>query len=160
MKMLNILLASLALLLGCTNLGNEITQYIAIKDGKKLTPLAKITYKVFPEKQEVIYWFEVPGETRSSLYNLRHCKISDSNNWEGEQEYSSIPLGTRIEYVNGKFNDPIIGNNIGWWDWHFNSDPKPSALASIGGGLIIGLAILGLLFSIKEKLGKNKDNGS
>lgn len=137
---------------GCSFFNNEITQYIVLKNGAKLQPVAKVVYKVFVDRQEVVYWVEVPGERRSQLYKLRGCIVVDKNNWEGEPEYySSVPWTTRVEFVNGKF---INSDNASWWTWHFKTDPKPSNLALIVGSVMGILMIIGIIMGVYDKVQK------
>lgn len=157
MNAVRILCWSLLLLMGCANIGNEITQYIVIKKGQTYTPLARITYKIFPERQEVIYWVEVPGEKRSSLYKLKHCKIVDSSNWEGEREDDFVPFATKVEYVNAEFNKPIFGNNVDWFNWHFNTEPKPSGWAFFYYSIIGLVCFWGFILYLKENAKQIKE---
>jgi hypothetical protein len=127
---------------------NENTQYVAVKKGKgqKLEPLAKIVYKVSIDRQQVIYWVEVPNQDRSQLYKLKNCIVANSDNWEGEID---DPLWVRVEVVNGKFRSPG-GNvvNVTWWTWHFETDPSPSYLKSVATYGIVGLHVIGLIIGI------------
>ena len=128
--------------------GNEISQYIAIKDGNKLQPYAKVIYKVSVEKQEVVYWIEFPGKDRSQPYKLKKCIVADLNNWEGDSDYILL-WKMRVEVVNGNFSSPGVGLvNLGWFSWHFRTDPSPSFLSTIlrylGYGLLF-FAILGVI---------------
>jgi hypothetical protein len=74
------------------NLDNEVTQYIALKEeGKKLRPVAKVVYRIFIDRQEIVYWIETPGQGRSELFKLKKCIIFDKNNWEGESDFLGWP---------------------------------------------------------------------
>ncbi len=153
--MKNILLYFICLLsLGLTNCSisdDEVTQYIAFKEGdKKFTPIAKITYKVFVDRQEVAYWVEVPDYPRSDLYKLKNCIVFDKNNWEGEAE----PFLNKVKLINGKFQG---ADSVSWWTWHFETEPKQTFLSNIYRWgiyilILIGILIpLGILFSLIEK---------
>lgn len=137
---------------GCSVVNNEITQYIVAKEGEQLRPVAKIIYKVFVDRQEVVYWVEVPGQERSQLYKMKNCIVVNAKNWEGDPDPYCFSLAwlSRVECVNGNFQ----GANVNWWTWHFNTEPKPSNLAGIVGGAIIMLIGLILLIrsGIVEKL--------
>jgi hypothetical protein len=131
--------------------GNEISQYVAFKDGNKLQPYAKVIYKVSVERQEVVYWIESPGKDRSQLYKLKKSVVADLNNWEGEADYILL-WKIRIEVINGKFNSPGVGLvNVGWFEWHFGTDPSPSYFSTIlrylGYGFLF-FAILGAIVVI------------
>lgn len=141
-----------------------VTQYIAVEKGKgrKLEPLAKIVYKVSIDRQEVIYWVEVPNQDRSQLYRLKNCIVANSDNWEGEM---GGPLWMRVEVVNGKFHSPG-GNlvNVTWWTWHFETDPSPSYLRTVAGyglgGLVLVIIIRGIVYAIIDYFGKGRKNGA
>jgi hypothetical protein len=91
-----ILLILLCFGFGCSDLDNEITQYIVVKEGRQLRPIAKVVYKVFVDRQEVVYWVEIPGQERSQLYKLRKCIVVDAKNWEGDQTHTVfLPLRLR-----------------------------------------------------------------
>ena len=129
---------------GCSP-GIEKTQYIAIKDGKKLQPHAKVVYKVSADRQEVVYWVETPGKSRSQLYKLKKCIIADVNNWEGEADYILL-WKVKVNVVNGEFSTIGAGlANVSWWAWHFKTDPKPSNLMTVVGGGVAILMILGIV---------------
>jgi hypothetical protein len=144
-------------------LDNEITQYRAVKDGKKYKPIAKVVYKVFVDRQEVVYWMEIPRKEPSPLYKLRECIVVDKNNWKGTVEYQSIiktfqekglqesfPLAwdTTVEVVNGKFTSGRFtsGDSVSWWTWHFETEPSPTNLLPIIG---YAFAILITIFIVK-----------
>jgi hypothetical protein len=137
------------LLLFCSYFGcagdMDKTQYIAIQEGKKLHPYARVIYKVFAERQEVVYGVEFPGKGRSQLYKLKRCIIRDLNNWEGEADHILL-WKIKVEVVNGKFGQ--IGEglvNVGWFEWHFAADSKQTDLQNI---LVVGLYILAALIII------------
>jgi hypothetical protein len=136
----------LFLCFGCFS-DNEKTQYIAIKSEKILQPYAKVTYKIFVDRGEVVYWIEPPGVERFQLHKLKNCIVADLNNWEGEAEYILL-WKTKVKFNNGKFSSLGEGlANIDWFDWHFKTDPRPSSLFAYV--IIIGfcLGIL-LLFAV------------
>ena len=55
-KILTIYLLFLCFCISCSILDSEVTQYIAIKKSNgKIQPVAKVVYKVFIDKQEVVY---------------------------------------------------------------------------------------------------------
>ena len=100
---------------------HQITQYIAVKEDKIWKISHQIVYKVYADKQEVIYWFKgYDDKERSQLYKMRKCIVADSNNWEGEIEYS--PIGVmRVELLNGKYRfDGVELTDVGWWKWNFD----------------------------------------
>ena len=110
---------------------NETTQYIVMKDGKKLQPYAKVIYQVSADRQEVAYRIETPGKERSQLYKLKKCRVADPNNWEGEADYILL-WKIRVEMVNGKISSPGEGLvNVDWYKWHFKTDPSPGPLSTI-----------------------------
>jgi len=131
----------------CYALGlhNQITQYIVTKNDKKLQPYAKVIYKIYVDRQEVVYWVESPGKDRSQLYKLKKCIIADSNNWEGEADYILLwKIGVRV--VNGKFG--YLGEglaNVSWFEWHFRTDPKPSHLTDAVVGFV-GIIVFVIIF--------------
>jgi hypothetical protein len=114
----------IVVLFGCSIedfLSHQITQYIAVKEGETWKLSHKIVYKVYANKQEVIYWFKGSDDKeRSQLYKMRKCIVADSNNWEGEMEYS--PIGVmRVELVNGKYRfDGVELTDVGWWKWNLD----------------------------------------
>jgi hypothetical protein len=123
------------------NFDNEVTQYIVIKEGgNKLRPVAKIEYKVFIDRQEIVYRAEIPGQGRSELYKLRKCIIFDKDNWEGEPEISNFLFLDKVKFHNGKFQD---ANSVSWWTWHFDTDPKPNYVSKIiSTGVEIGIGMM------------------
>ena len=129
---------------GCSA-GIEKTQYIAIKEGKKLRPYAKVVYKISVDQQEVIYSLRFPGKDRSQLYKLKKCSIADINNWEGEAE-NILLWKIKAKVVNGKFGH--IGEglvNLSWFEWYFETDSKQSDLQDI---MVVGLYIIAVLIII------------
>jgi hypothetical protein len=129
-KAIGILLIFSCLVFACYVLGlrNQMTQYIVTKNDKKLKPYAKVIYKIYVDRQEVIYWVESPGRDRSQLYKLKKCIVADLNNWEGEADYILL-WKIRVKVVNGKFGR--IGEglaSVSWFEWHFRTDSKPSHL--------------------------------
>lgn len=156
----------LSLCFGCST-NNEIIQYIAIKDGNKLRPYARVVYRVSVEGPEVAYWVESPGKDRSQPYKLKKCIITDLNNWEGEADYILL-WKVRIKVVNGNFSPLGEGlANVSWYEWNFKTDPKPTISFphfSTGQSIffIIGiLIVLGLffffIFSWGKKLNRAKN---
>lgn len=136
----------LFLCFGCFS-DNEKTQYIAIKNEKILQPYAKVTYKIFVDRGEVVYRIEPPGADRSQLYNLKKCIVADLNNWEGEAEYILL-WKTKVKFNNGKFSSLGEGlANIDWFDWHFKAYPRPSSLVAYVKVVGFCLGIL-LLFAV------------
>ena len=135
---------------GCFS-GEEKTQYIAIKNGKKLQPYEKVIYKVSVDRQEVVYWIEAPGRDSSKLYKLQKCKVTDLDHWEGQADYILL-WKIKIVVVNGRFSSPgetLV--NVDWFTWHFKTDPSPSLLSAV---VIYGIAILlimGILGAIMIK---------
>ena len=125
-----ILLILLSFGLGCSDLDNAITQYIVVREGRQLRPIAKVVYKVFVDRQEVVYWVEIPDQERSQLYRLKKCIVVDAKNWEGDPDPNcfSLPSTSRVEFVNGRFR---YGDNVDWVTWHFKTNPKPSNLENI-----------------------------
>jgi hypothetical protein len=110
---------------------NEKTQYIAIQDGKKLQPYAKVVYRISADKQEVAYWVEPPGQGRSKVYRLKKCTVTDANNWQGEAEYILL-WKIKVEMVNGELTPPGEGlANVGWFTWHLRTDPGPGPLSAV-----------------------------
>ena len=141
---------------GCL-IDREKTQYIAIRNGGEIKPVAKIVYKVSVERQEVIYWIEATDDTRSQLHKLKHCIVADFDNWEGDT--IDFPY-TRIEVIGGKFKS--LGGkyiNVSWWVWHFKTDPKPSNLALAAGSVMVIFFILAIILSIKETINKRREKG-
>ena len=113
--------------IGCFS-DNEKTQYIAIKNEKILQPYAKVTYKIFVDRGEVVYLIETPDVERSQTHKLKNCIVADLNNWEGEAEYILL-WKTKVKFNDGKFSSLGEGiANIDWFDWHFKTDPRPSSL--------------------------------
>ena len=142
-KILTIYLLFLCFCISCSILDSEVTQYIAIKKSNgKIQPVAKVVYKVFIDKQEVVYWIERPNESRGSLYKLQNSIVVDAKNWEGYHDYGSpIPYSTKAEYVNGKFINSV---SVSWWVWHFETDPRPSNISLILGSLFVAFWIIGI----------------
>jgi hypothetical protein len=131
--------------------GNEKTQYIAINNGKKLEPYEKVIYKVFVDRQEVVYWIEAPGKDRSKLYQLQKCRVTDLDNWEGEADFVLL-WKIRIVAVDGKFSSPgekLV--NVGWFTWHFRTDPSPSLLSAVVEYGIVILLIVGITGAIMKR---------
>jgi hypothetical protein len=150
--------------LGCFS-DNERTQYIAIKDGKKLRPYAKVVYRVSVDRQEVVYWVESPGKDRSQPYKLKKPIIADLNNWQGEADYILL-WKTKVEVVNGKFGSLGEGlANVSWFEWHFRTDPKPTiSFPHFSAGqsifFIMGiLIVLGIFFFFIFSWGKKLNRG-
>jgi hypothetical protein len=136
--------------IGCF-IGNEKTQYIVIKNGKKLEPYEKVVYKVSADRQEVVYWIEAPGKDRSKLYELKKCRVADLDNWEGEADYILL-WKIRIVVVDGKFSPPgekLI--NVDWFTWHFKTDPSPSLLSAVVEYGIAILLIMGITGAVMKK---------
>jgi hypothetical protein len=150
------LLVLLCFCLGCSLFDAEIAEYVAVREGNgKLQPVAKVVYKVMTDRQEVVYWIERPNESRGQLYRLQHCIVVDVKNWEGYCDSSSpLPFTPKVEFVNGKFGDPY---SVSWWTWHFDTDPKPSNLAEIAGGIVVALLILEICVGIKDWLTNKRE---
>jgi hypothetical protein len=94
---------------------------------------------------------------------LKKCVVADLNNWEGEADYILL-WKIRIEVVNGEFSSPGVGLvNVGWFKWHFRTDPSPSYLSTIlrylGYGVLF-FTILGLIavivFIVEQWIRKRK----
>ena len=61
----------------------------------------KIVLKVYPDKQEVVYWIEgKDSKERSPLYKMRNCVIADSDNWQGQMDYHPSIWPTKIAISN------------------------------------------------------------
>jgi hypothetical protein len=130
---------------------NEKTQYIAIRNGKRLEPYEKVIYKVFVDRQEVVYWMEAPGKDRSKLYPLKKCRVTDLDNWEGEADFVLL-WKIRIVVRDGKFSSPgerLV--NVGWFTWHFRTDPSPSLLSAVVGYGIAILLMMAIIRAIMKK---------
>jgi len=146
MKIAGFLLILFYLCSGCSYIGNlfpsDVTQYLVYKEeGQQIRPVAKIKYRVFTEKQEVVYWVEYVGKDRSSLYKLGNCVVVNKENWEGDPDYSSPVISiSRVQCVNGKITDP---NSVNWWQWHFETEPPPSKVRELSVWVIIALVVLG-----------------
>jgi hypothetical protein len=142
------------LCLGCSSDGGK-TQYIAIIDGKKLQPYVKVSYKISVDRQEVLYQIETPGKGWSQPYKMKKCKVKDLNNWEGEGDYILL-WKIRVEIVDGVFSLPGGAlANVGWFTWHFRTEPSPGLLSTIGRVAGYGTAIviiLGVLAFTAKKL--------
>jgi hypothetical protein len=84
----------------------------------------KIVYKVYPDKQDVVYWVETSdGKERSPLSRVGNCIVADSDNWEGEMDYGSWPWPRRVEIINGKSKfDGLELTKVGWWKWNFDKE--------------------------------------
>lgn len=84
----------------------------------------KIAYKVYPDKQHVVYWIQSRDDKeRSRLYTMKKCTVANSNNWEGEMDYHSPFWPTRVEVINGEFKfDGIDLPHVGWWKWNFDEE--------------------------------------
>jgi hypothetical protein len=135
---------------GCF-LGNEKTQYIAIKNGKKLEPYEKVVYKVSVDRQEVAYWIEAPGKDRSKLFKLEKCRVADLDHLEGEADHILL-WKIRIIVVDGKFSSPgqaLV--NVNWFTWHFKTDPSPSRLSAVVEYGIATLLIVGIIGAVMKK---------
>lgn len=116
-------------------------------------------YKIYVDRQEVVYRVESLGKDQSQLYKLKKCIITDSNNWEGEADYILL-WKIRVKVVNGKFG--YIGEglaNVSWFEWHFRTDPKPSHLndAVVGFVGIIVFLIISIWGYRKWKSGKQDE---
>lgn len=87
-------------------------------------PSHKIAYKVYPDKQHVVYWIQSRDDKeRSRLYTMKKCIVADSNNWEGEMDYHSPFWSARVEVINGEFKfDGIELPRVGWWKWNFDKE--------------------------------------
>lgn len=135
--------------IGCSILDSEVIQYIGIKKSNgKIQPIVKVVYKVFVDRQEIVYWIERPNESRGSLYKLENTIIVDVKNWEGyPNDAAPIPYSTKVAYVDGKF---INAASVSWYVWHFETDPRPSNLSLILGSVIAVLFVLGILGKIIE----------
>ena len=134
---------------GCYALGpdNEIIEYIVDKENGKLKPVGKLTYKVFIDKQEVVYWVETLDGKRSQLHKLKNCIVADKNNWVGYTHPDSLFFKGKVEFVNGK----ILGSdNVSWWTWHFKTEPRPSNLSIIVGGIMALLMVCGTIAGIRS----------
>lgn len=150
-------------LANCSDLifsGDEITQYIVVNEGNKLRPVAKVVYKVFINRQEIVYWVEYPGQSRSELYKLKKCIIFDRSNWEGEPDFLGWPLPKKVKFHDGKFQDT---NSVSWWAWHYETEPEPGYFSKIlrvgvGFGIVMTVLIIivVIIAIIQEKLGKKK----
>ncbi len=143
---------------------NEIIQYVAIKEGNRLRPYAKVVYKVSVEGQEVTYRVESPGKDRSQPYTLKKCIVTDLNNWEGEADYILL-WKVRIRVVNGNFGPLGEGlANVSWFEWNFKTDPQPAIsfphlstaqlIFFITGILIVAGLFLFFIFSWGKKLNR------
>jgi hypothetical protein len=142
------------------DLDNETTQYIVVKKGDQLRPVAKVVYKVFINRQEIVYWVEFPGQGRSELYKLRKCIIFDRSNWEGEPDFLSWLLPEKVKFHDGKFQD---ANSVSWWTWYYETEPGPgyfSKLLRVGIGFGIAMTVIiiiaVIIALIQEKLSKKK----
>ncbi len=140
---------------------NEVIQYIALKDGNRLRPYAKVVYQVSVEGQEVACRVESPGKDRSQPYKLKKCIITDLNNWEGEADYILL-WKVKVRVVNGIFSPLGEGlANVSWFEWNFRTDPKPAPsfphlsavqlIFFIVGTLIVASLLLFLIFSWGKK---------
>ncbi len=152
-----------------SNSDNEITQYIVAKEeDKKIRPIAKVIYKVSVERQEVVYWVEFPWKPHPQLYKIKNCIVANVKNWEGEADIL-LPWASRVKFINGKFrNTGREFLNVGWWSWHFETEPKPTFYSKfLGNGgyifLVIGISsvVIFILSVMDEKLywGRMKMSG-
>ena len=158
MKIIGMHIMLLCLFLGCS-LDNEIAQYIVSRNDSKFKPIAKVVYKVSVDRQEIVYWIEVPGQARSRLFKMIKCTVVDKNNWEGETGNYSWPLWTlKVKFVDGKFkySNVEFGDDVSWWTWHFKTEPKPSNLALISGSVIIASLVIGIIIQIRDSRSRKK----
>ena len=147
---------------------NDKIQYIAIKDGKKIRPYAKVVYRVSVDRQEVVYWIESPAKVRSQPYKLKKCIVADLNNWEGEADYILL-WKTKVKVLDGKFGPLGEGlASVSWFEWNFKTDPKPTIsfphfsaaqlIFFIIGILIVAGLFIFLIFSWGKKLSSGERN--
>lgn len=161
------ILGLLSLCFGCFADSNR-TQYIAIQEGKKLRPYAKVVYKISVDRREVVYWVESPAKDRSQLYKLKNCIIADLDNWEGEAD-NILLWKTKVKVVDGKFGPMGKGlANISWFEWHFETDPKPTTpfphfntaqliLFILGVSMVAGISFY-FIFARGKKLSQRERN--
>lgn len=122
-----IILVSLLSLGGCAQISgvlfNETTVYPVVCDGEadikenickgKLRTLNRITFKVFVDRQEVIYW--LPGVEKAP-YKLLNCVVKDSENWhceDGVWEFSRTVM--EKGRIRNTFREGIY--YVSWWRW-------------------------------------------
>jgi len=113
---------TLPLLTSCTlqdQWNKEVTVYpVATIEGRGLYPLNRSVYKVFPERQEVIYWMPGVNDIPSRLGN---CVVRNRLNWTCEYSDGS----GKLTMIDGRFREepPIraLGSDakyVSWWRWY------------------------------------------
>ncbi len=145
--------------LSCS-LNDERNQYIVSKNGNNLEPYAQVTYKINTGTGTIFYWTEKKGQKRSQLHQLRNCKVTDLNNWEGVAD-DILLWRVKVKFDNGKFNSMGAGlENVDWFTWNFRTASNLNSLLKFPDpslaiwGVFAILGILGIIIGIRAGLRK------